>query len=318
MNRTNTVYQYDLLERAENPFEKLYKVYSDGSNYIARRIVRNSRPKVLRHIKTDVDCLFDFLFDEVSKTYFAENKKDLEFTLLKDEIYRAFTEDYLLDFPFLRQYIAENVERRMRNIWQREKRFRRKAYLNEWNYFVTFTFDGKKHTAESFEKKLRKCLSNLHTRRGWRFMGVTEHGEENGRLHFHFLVYVPNGQMVGKLKKRKDYSKKRGCVQETVFNTFFERQFGRNDFSEVKKMQFKNGDAVAYLLKYLRKGGERIIYSRGIPTEITKVLDEEFDICCEFEGCMNVRYILFDNVIDYERDIVPFQSPSYGYMRSCA
>ena len=149
-------------------------------------------------------------------------------------------------------------------------------------------------------------------------MGVTEHGEENGRLHFHFLVYVPDGQMVGKLKKRKDYSKKRGCVQETVFNTFFEQQFGRNDFSEVKKMQFKNGDAVAYLLKYLRKGGERIIYSRGIPTEITKILDEEFDICCEFEGCMHVRYILFDNVIDYERDIVPFQSPSYGYMRSCA
>ena len=63
--------------------------------------------------------------------------------------------------------------------------------MNRWNYFVTFTYDPKKHTAESFNKKLRKCLSNLHTRRGWKYMGVFEEGFENGTLHFQALLYVP-------------------------------------------------------------------------------------------------------------------------------
>ena len=32
--------------------------------------------------------------------------------------------------------------------------FVRKAYLNRFNYFATFTYDDRKHTEESFRKKL--------------------------------------------------------------------------------------------------------------------------------------------------------------------
>lgn len=314
----STVYQQDLFERQKNPFKQEFRVFSDGSNYIARKVVRSGKRGETKRFKSDYDFLFDFIFDSVSKDYFAgNNRNDKNYGKLIDMVCQVFIDDYGFDSDFLRPFVTENVMRRMKNVWAREKRFRQKAYLNRWNYFVTFTYDSKKHTEESFIKRLRKCLSNLHTRRGWRFMGVTEHGEENGRFHYHFLVYVPEGQMVGRLEEKKDYSTKRGCVQNTVSNTFFERQFGRNDFSEVKNMQFKNGDAVAYLLKYLRKGNERVIYSRGIPSEISKELDVETDICCSVETEHSTKYILFDNVIDYRSDVMPFQSiPIYVFRQS--
>lgn len=203
----------------------------------------------------------------------------------------------------------------MRNIWQREKRFRRKAYLNRWNFFVTFTYDGKKHTEETFIKRLRKCLANLHTRRGWRYIGVTERGEENGRFHYHFLMYIPDGQMVGKLYKKRDYSKKRGTVQETICNEFFERKFGRNDFEELI-MNVNGGNAVEYCLKYMRKTNSRGIYSRGTPAELTKELDKTYAFAAEivndkirdFDNYAQ-RWVLFDGVIDYDRDIKPLTLP---------
>ena len=213
-------------------------------------------------------------------------------------------EDGFPAFPDLEKYVNENIDRMNRNAWQREKRFRRKAYLNRWNYFVTFTYNGKKHTEETFRKKLRKCLSNLHTRRGWNFMGVWERGEETNRLHFHCILYVPAGEMVGKITPKKEYSKRLGKVKETFSNDFFERKFGRNDFEELNIMEMKNGSAVAYILKYLRKTGERIVYSRGIPTEISKVLPEHVFVA-EIEDDYVVKYVIFDNVIKWERDIKP-------------
>ena len=68
--------------------------------------------------------------------------------------------------------------------------------------------------------------------------------------------------MVGKLYKKRDYSKKRGTVQETICNEFFERKFGRNDFEELI-MNVNGGNAVEYCLKYMRKTNSRGIYSRG-------------------------------------------------------
>ena len=81
------------------------------------------------------------------------------------------------EYEELDDSIDEKIKRK-RNNWQhRKKRFCRKAYLNRWNRFLTITYDDKKHTEETFRKKLRKCLSNLHTRRGWKYM-------QAGRLQY--------------------------------------------------------------------------------------------------------------------------------------
>ena len=246
------------------PFDKVYKIYSDGSHYIAREAVHGRKqPRRIRRPQ-EIDGLFEELYrialqsvlDGKEKTTAEKVEKLVEFIV-------TGLEDHYPYYPDLEGYVRENVERKLRNAWKREKRFRRKAYLNRWNYFVTFTYSDQKHTEQTFRKKLRKCLSNLHTRRGWLFMGVPERGEKSGRMHYHFLVYIPEGEMVGVLTKRRDYSLRKGTVVETFSNSFFERKFGRNDFEELNVMEMKSGEAVGYLLKYLRKTGERIVYRDG-------------------------------------------------------
>lgn len=167
---------------------------------------------------------------------------------------------------------------------------------------ATFTYDDKKQSEDTFRAKLRKCLSNLHTRRGWRYMGVFEYAPETGRLHFHGLLYVPNGEMLGKICEKTDYSTKQHKLQTTHENDFFAETFGRNDFCEVTEMELKAGQRINYILKYLEKTGERIVYSRGIPSEVYAKLGSD-DIITEFSDFVT-KYVLFDNVIDWERDVL--------------
>ena len=305
----NYAYQTDLFNRKKNSFTREYKVYHDGSHYIARESVKGRNRTVTRRGRSALITLFDILYDETIKNDIATDEEK------KRYITDRLINDYCVDTPDIDIFVEENFGRKTRNIWQREKRFRRKAYLNRWNFFVTFTYDGKKHTEEMFIKRLRKCLANLHTRRGWRYMGVTERGEESGRFHYHFLMYIPDGQMVGKLYKKRDYSKKHGTVQETISNEFFERKFGRNDFQEII-MNVNGGNAVEYCLKYMRKTNTRGIYSRGIPTELTKRLDKKYDFAAEIVNdkvkdyaYYAQKWVLFDGVIDYDRDIRPLTLP---------
>lgn len=285
------------------PFFDYYNVYHDGSHYVARK---KRRGRVFRRetkSPNEMDELFETLFATARETFDMNGKDGKEFKKIKDFI-KTNMEDLFPDEPDLEKYVSDNVDRKMRNIWKREKRFRRKAYLNPWNYFVTFTYSDLKHTEDSFRKKLRKCLSNLHTRRGWRFMGVPEHGEETDRLHFHFLVYVPDGEMVGQLYERRQYSKRKGRIETVQANDFFERKFGKTDFEELNIMEMRSGNAIRYLLKYLRKTDERVIYSRGIPTEFCKRMDENA-FAAEITDDYEQKFVVFDNVISWERDIKP-------------
>ena len=173
--------------------------------------------------------------------------------------------------------------------------------MNRWNYFVTFTCDPKKHTEESFRKKLRKCLSNLHTRRGWKYMGVFEYGEANGAIHFHALIYVPEGEMIGELVKKREYSTKRGERRTRYGNTFFDEYFGMSDFQEVNPILLKRGGTSRYLVKYITKSGEKALYSRGTPAEICKELSDN-DIVGTYLDYVTM-YVLWSDVLDWERDI---------------
>lgn len=279
------------------PFEKCYKIYSDGSHYIAREETHTKPLKHIKRVRQEIDDIFDILYRDGMQC-------DMKPDRLKEFI-RVNLEDCFPYYPDLEKYVDDNIARKTRNAWQREKRFRRKAYLNHWNYFVTFTYNGQTHTEETFKKKLRKCLSNLHTRRGWCFMGVWERGEETDRLHFHCLLYVPAGQMVGEIEKRTEYSKRLGKMQDVFINTFFERKFGRNDFEELNIMELKNGSAVNYILKYMRKTDGRVVYSRGLPTEITRRLGDSA-FAAEIKDDYVRKFVIFDNVINYDRDIKPY------------
>ena len=132
-------------------------------------------------------------------------------------------------------------------------------------------------------------------------MGVFEYGELNGSIHFHALIYIPKGEMIGELVKKKEYSTKRGERRTRYANTFFDESFGMSDFQELNPILLKRGGTLKYLIKYIVKTGEKIVYSRGIPAEICVALPES-DIAGTFLDFVT-KYVLFDDVIDWERDI---------------
>ena len=270
------------------------KVYNDGSCYIA---IPTTKGVTAKKPRSYYPTLKDDLFDQF---YFEALKQTLSGEDLVEYIVAGIKEYYPNDWT-IREFVIKKLERVKRNLWARKKRFRRKAFLNPWNYFVSFTYDDKLQDEESFRKRLKKCLSNLHSRRGWMYMGVFERGSDTGRLHFHAILYVPDGQMVGDIYERRDYSTKQRKMQITHPNTFFERTFGRNDFEPLSNTELRRGTTMQYLLKYLEKTEERIIYSRGIPTEFYKMVNDD-DVICEMLDFVT-KYILFNDVIDYETDV---------------
>ena len=232
--------------------------------------------------------------------YFQAKRKSLSGDEMADYIQAGLEKLYPASST-LRKYILEKIDKKQRNLWKRIKRFKRKVNMNRWTHFVTFTCDPKKHTQESFMKKLRKCLSNLHTRRGWKYMGVFEYGELNGSIHFHALIYIPEGEMIGELVKKREYSTKRGERRTRYGNTFFDEYFGMSDFQEVNPILLKRGGTSRYLVKYIMKSGEKALYSRGTPAEICKELSENDEVGTYFDYV--TKYVLWDDVLDWERDI---------------
>ena len=275
--------------------------YERGKHNTAMRIDISS-DKGFCGTRSALDILFDDLFTQAYNKGLRDRKIEKQMTdYIHDGLRTLFSEEEIAEVN-----IPERAKRKMNNLCHRKKRFRRKAYLNKWNFFVTFTYDDKKHDEETFRRKLRRCLSNLHTRRGWRYMGVFERAPETGRLHFHGLLYVPAGEMLGKCEEKTDYSTAQGQMQTRNENSFFARWYGRNDFEEITQSQLETGDSVEYILKYIGKTNERIVYSRGIPTEICMTLSAN-DIITEMTNDFVLKYVVFNDVLNWERDILRYR-----------
>ena len=280
------------------PEKVVCKIYNDGGHYVGVPYFENKRKHVVR-VTCENDVQRELFESCYAKAICDGLSKEETISFLKDNLYHMFADDCSLN-----DFIDGELKRKARNFIARKKRFRRKAYLNRWNYFITITYSDEKHTEDEFRLKLRKCLCNLHTRRKWRYMGVFERAPETGRLHFHAILYVPDGEMIGCINEKNDYSTKTHKMQKTCENDFFAKKFGRNDFSILSEKELKNGDTIAYLLKYIQKTGEKITYSRGVPSTICKEIESE-DIACEMRDFV-LKYVLFDDVVTWENDVMHF------------
>lgn len=274
--------------------EQFVKVYNDGGHYVALPRCRSKRSSHSRPKKSELDIFFDYVF-------LTGVRNDLRREKLSSFIIDSFI-DKFGELDGLQTYVERMIERKWANFYKRLKTFKRKARLNKWNYFVTITYDDKKQTAETFRTKLKKCLANLHSRRGWKYMGVFELAPETKRLHFHAIMYIPQGEMVGLIEEKKDYSTSQHKMQTTFCNSFFAETFGRNDFKALTDNDIKKGRAIEYLTKYLSKTFERVFYSRGIPTEVLMKIKYE-DVATVMFNYVN-KFILFDDVVDWERDVL--------------
>lgn len=197
------------------------------------------------------------IFEELYNKYLSYNRKMR---------IKAIYEDMLPLFKSAdacRSYVESNADRKRKNLIRRRMRFVRKALNQEFNYFVTLTYDDKKHTEDSFKKAVKTQLQHFVTRKSWRYMGVWERGKKTNRLHFHGLFYIPEGTLSGDFIVTRDYNFKKHTVRTVQQSSFFLDRFGRNEMEELDGGPLF-GHALAYILKYLEKTGERITCSKGL------------------------------------------------------
>ena len=195
-------------------------------------------------------------------------------------------------------YTEQNIERKKINAAKRRTRLWRKVRLQSWNYFVTFTFDSAKHDETTFKETLRNTLKHAVSRNGWKYIGVWERSPDKQRLHFHGIFHIPENAMIGELKTVTDYDTKKHRKQTTYQNTHFLERFGRNDFKEICSRDIER--SVRYLLKYIEKSGEKLVFGGKLPTYIKgSILDE--DIICP-TGIDDKKVILFDDFTCIDSD----------------
>ena len=234
------------------------------------------------------------LFEELYAKYINLRNGERQDMILKE------MQPYFDNQEQAKEYVRWNMERKHRNLVCRRVRMARKARLANFNYFCTFTYNDELHSEESFKKQLKICFRNLCNRKAWKYMGVWERSPEKKRLHFHGLFRVPKNGMVGELYEKTDYSTALHTMQTVNVNTYFEERFGRNDFKELNKRLL--GESLAYLMKYIEKSGEKIVYSTGMYQYfISDIMDDDVvstigqedkklllydDFECWDEGCL--------------------------------
>ena len=307
------------------------KIYYDGSHYIA--IPYTERPTGKRHKEKDEEFVVETTTDSsVSVRSIKESVDGMipvpqpevwpfevedseppktvtrksEFNRLYDES-KGMSKDERKEFisdnlkPFFKgkeqdsaEYVQMQLENKKRAIQARRLRFIRKAYMNDFNYFATFTYDDAKHDEQSFRKKLSNTLRHLVTRNFWKYMGVWERAPVTERLHFHGLLEVPNGHMIGEFNEVRDYNTNAHKMRTTYQNSYFLNCFGRNDFELIgKDSPQEYAKAIAYILKYIEKTGEKIVYSRGLPMYLISDI-EDGDVATMF-GLEEKKLLLFDD-----------------------
>lgn len=260
--------------------------YAIGTLPVERENVETSEKNIYsitakKEVTVTADGLrkvFDRLYDNLK-----DKKRKEKYNLILAEIKKYLPEEKAKEF------VKTNFDRKFRNLIERRKRLSRKVRLQEWDYFCTFTYDNKLQTEESFRKSLSNALKHFSNRKGWKYVGVWERSPDKQRLHFHGLFQIP--QMIGELIETKDYSTTSHKMQIANQNTYFLKRFGRNDFKKINNHLLD--DSIRYLMKYLEKSGEKIVYSKGLYTYfVTDIMAE--DIACNI-GVEDRKILLLDN-----------------------
>ena len=266
------------------------KVYSDGSHHIAILPQPNTQRKSEK--KSKVSTVEEIELKEKFEQAYAEAPSKGKKKKSK-EILDIVANDFA-DKEQAEAFVEKNMERKERNVKEKRKRLSRKVNTNDWNYFVTLTYDDKLHTEETFENGARNFLKLAVSRNKYTYIGVFERSPKTNRLHFHGIFYIPEGKMIGELVEVRDFDTRSNRMRTTLQNTHLNKKFGRSDFEKIEHRELL-GNIMFYLTKYLTKQGGKLIMSKNIPTYyITDILEE--DIACKYGNNEDdPRAVLFDN-----------------------
>ena len=120
------------------------------------------------------------------------------------------------------------------------------------------------------------------------------------RLHFHGIFYIPDGTMPGMMLDSGGLQLPYTPQAVTHQNTYFNEEFGRSDFEPLDMQSI--GSAIAYIVKYLEKTGEKIVYSKGLPQFfVSDVMDE--DVVCPF-GLEDKKLLLYDDFLCWDEGVL--------------
>lgn len=283
----------------------IYRIYNDSSHFVGTKYYKeNEGGTSIRDYKSE------YAKDNLIKAYHrGKSKEKADYEIRFDTLYKEHSDIRNRDKRnklITEQLIQEGYDislnavellskKKSKSLYYRKDRFRKKAFNNKWNYFVTITYDDRKCSEENFKERLKRVLANFHDRYGYRYMGVFERSKNN-RLHFHALMYIPKGKMRGDIKIVRDYSKEDNRMRAVSVNTFFLDRFGRNDFSPLFQRKEELSRMIEYIIKYINKSEERILYCRGIDTYIYCKVDDE-DILLKVTENFHVIYIFFDDLL---------------------
>lgn len=227
------------------------------------------------------------LFEELYMKYIDLKKRERKNKIIEE--IKGFFEDY----EKAKSFVETNFDRKQRNLICRRIRMTRKANLANFNYFCTFTYNDKQHDENTFKKKLQGCFKMMCHRKGWKYMGVWERAPNTNRLHFHGLFNIPPNSMPGEIIEVSDYDTRSHKMRTTYQSSYFNERFGRSDFNEIDENENRLGNALAYLMKYMEKTGEKIVYSKNLPQYfISDIMDD--DIVCTI-GQEDKKLLLFDD-----------------------
>jgi len=225
-------------------------------------------------------------FNELYMKYINNSKRERKQNIIEEMLPYFDCKEKCIDF------VNINLDRKQRNLICRKVRMSRKANLANFNYFCTFTYDNKLHTEKSFMKSLKTCFRNLCYRKNWKYMGVWERAPKTDRLHFHGLFSIPDESFL-ELTTCRDYDTKGHKMQKSNQSLYFNTRFGRSDFKVLDEDEKRLGNALAYLMKYIEKTDEKIVYSKGLPQFfLSDILDN--DIVCTI-GQEDKKLLLFDD-----------------------
>ena len=217
-----------------------------------------------------------------------------------EDLQRLLEEDNLSSFLEEKQNDEAHQERAKR------KRFDRKAGLNRdmWDFFWTETFDPAlfDDPVKGLET-LFTWIKNNAERYGIKVQGAVEFGEENGRIHFHALVHIPDEFLKRlKLKPLTRFSIRENKWKTSLESEVLRQKFGINEFDSLHgKSAEELLKVVRYISSYACKQDGRRYYSRGLPDCGYYYVDAE-DLFFQFDDG-ELKYIPCDS-FEFGKDSV--------------
>lgn len=159
---------------------------------------------------------------------------------------------------------CENSRRREDAVHRAQSRIRQIILSNEWNYFLTITFDDSIVDAKNTDLvilKLQKWLNNRTVRSGLGYVLVPEYHKKDKRIHCHALVcgdldVVHNGMYKVQGIKRpvhEDTIKKYHVSSDRIMYKVYNVPNWRYGFSTAIEVYGTPARLANYVLKYMTK-----------------------------------------------------------------